>query len=163
MKRIIAFALLAFVPFAVFAAKTLKVSESIEIAAPPEKVWDKLNDFNGWNKWHPAVAKSEIVDKENNKKGAVRVLTLQDGGKIKETLLGYDAKAKNYRYNIVESPLPVQDYESSIKVKPGKSGGSLVEWSGKFKSKGDDKAATDTITGIYKSGLENLKKVVEGK
>ena len=47
---------------------------------------------------------------------------------------------------------------------------TLVTWSGRFKRKnlGDsppdaesDKAATDAITGVYQSGLENLKKLVQ--
>jgi hypothetical protein len=48
----------------------------------------------------------------------------------------------------------------------------LVTWSGRFKRKnvGDnpadnenDKAATDAITGVYQSGLDNLKKIVAAK
>jgi hypothetical protein len=66
------------------------------------------------------------------------VLTLQDGGKIRETLLAHDDKGKNLKYNIVESPLPVSDYVSTIHVKPGKNGGSRVEWSSIFKAKGAD-------------------------
>jgi mxaD protein len=49
---------------------------------------------------------------------------------------------------------------------------TLVTWSGRFKRKntGDsppdtenDKAAVDTITGVYTGGLDNLKKIVESK
>jgi mxaD protein len=56
-------------------------------------------------------------------------------------------------------------------VKPGKDGGSLVEWYGKFQRKSplanphageDDATATNTITAVYKAGLENLKKLAEG-
>ncbi len=115
--------------------------------------------------WHPAVKKTDIIEGENNKKGAVRVLTLGDGGTIKEKLLAHGDKS--LKYNIMEGVLPVSDYVSTIKVKPGKSGGSLVEWQGKFKRKAqgdnppqgqDDKTAMDTITSVYKAGLENLRR-----
>jgi mxaD protein len=173
MKRLIAFAALLFFPIVLWAArKSLRVTEAIEIAAPPDVVWAKAKDFNGLNKWHPAVKKAEIIEGENNRKGAVRVLTLGDGGTIKEKLLAHDNSGKSLKYNIMEGVLPVSDYVSTLKVKPGKSGGSLVEWSGIFKRKAkgdnppegqDDKTAVDTITSIYKAGLENLKKIAETK
>jgi hypothetical protein len=93
MKKLLAFAALFLFPVVLWAAaKSLKATETIEIAAPPDAVWAKVKDFNGLNNWHPAVKKAEIVEGENNKKGAVRVLTLGDGGTIKETLLAYDNK-----------------------------------------------------------------------
>ncbi|MDQ3195252.1 MAG: SRPBCC family protein [Burkholderiales bacterium] len=156
-------------PIVAEAAKPAKlhVGESVEIAAKPEVVWDKIKDFNGLGTWHPAVAKSEIVEGTNNKKGAVRVLTLQDGGTIKEKLLSH--RGKSFKYTILEGVLPVSDYTSKVAVKPGKNGGSTVEWSGDFKRKSadanppqgqDDATATKTMTTVYRAGLDNLKKVV---
>lgn len=136
----------------------------------PVVLWAKVKDFNGMHNWQPAVEKTDIIDGENNKKGAVRVLTLGDGATIKEKLLAHSGKS--LKYSIMEGVLPVSDYVSTIKVKSGKGSGSLVEWQGKFKRKAqadnppkgqDDKTATDTITGVYKAGPENLKKVAEKK
>ncbi|HSS46851.1 MAG TPA: SRPBCC family protein [Burkholderiales bacterium] len=171
--------LLLALPFAGVEAKTQKpaklpkltVTQTIEIKAPPNAVWSRIGDFNGMNTWHPAVAKSEILSGTNNKKGAMRLLTLQDGGTIKEKLLRYNSQGLSFKYNIIESVLPVSHYVSTIKVKPGKDGGSVVEWYGKFQRKSalayppageDDATAKNTITAIYKAGLENLKKLAEG-
>ena len=151
----------------------LTVTQTIEISAAPETVWGKIKDFNGLNTWHPAVAKSEIVSGTNNQKGAVRLLTLQDGGTIKEKLLRYNYanKSMSIKYTIIEGVLPVSHYVSVISIKPGKGGGSVVEWYGKFQRKSqlafppageDDATATNTITSVYKAGLENLKKLAEG-
>ncbi len=175
MKKLLAALLLAVplaAPVIAEAAKPgkLHVSESVAIDAKPEAVWNKIKDFNGLGTWHPAVAKSEIVSGTNNKKGAVRVLTLQDGGTIKEKLLSHGDKS--FKYTILEGVLPVSAYTSSVKVKPGKSGGSMVEWSGDFKRKSadanppegqDDATATKTMTTVYRAGLDNLKKIVESK
>ena len=60
----------------------LKVSESVEINAPAEIVWGMAGDFSNLGAFHSAVAKTEIAEGINNVKGAKRVLTLQDGGKI---------------------------------------------------------------------------------
>lgn len=148
----------------------LTVTQTIEIKASPEAVWGRIKDFNGLNTWHPAVAKSQILSGNNNQKNAVRLLTLQDGGTIKEKLLRYNNKGMSIKYTILEGVLPVSHYVSVIRVKPGKDGGSIVEWYGKFKRKsplanppaGEDNAtATNTINSVYKAGLENLKKLAE--
>jgi len=158
-------------PIAAFAgnAKTLKVVEKIEINAPANVVWAKVDDFGDMGEWHPAVKKTEIVKGKDNVKGAVRVLTLQDGGTIKEKLRSYNAKGMTFEYEILEGVLPVSSYVSSITVKGGK-GVTTVVWKGHFKRKDtsakpaagqDDDTAVKTITNVYKAGLDNLKKISE--
>jgi mxaD protein len=102
----------------------------------------------------------------------VRLLTLKGGGTIKEKLLQFDESGHRYRYAIIESVLPVSHYSSTFVVTSLGPTKTLVTWSGKFKRKNlsdtppdteNDKAATDTIEGVYKAGLDNLKKIVEAK
>lgn len=154
------------------AAPDLHVKKTITIAAPAAKVWDASKNFNGLNTWHPALASDELVSGTNNTVGAVRLLTLKGGGTIKEKLLQFDESGHRFRYAIVESVLPVSHYTSSFVVSSLGTDKTLVTWSGRFKRKnvGDapadtenDKAATDTITGVYTAGLDNLKKIVEAK
>ncbi len=150
----------------------LKVSKSVEIAASAQVVWQKVKDFDGLADWHPAVATSPIVAGANNEKGAVRLLTLQGGGTVREELVAHDAEGRSLTYTILEGVLPVSAYVSSIKVASTTAGHASVEWRGTFKRKSpsdspppgeDDEAATTTITGVYQAGLENLKKILEGK
>jgi mxaD protein len=158
--------------FSVAAAPQLQVKKSITIAAPADKVWEAAKNFNGLNTWHPALASDEIVSGTNNTVGAVRLLTLKGGGTVKEKLLAFDEAGHRYRYAIIESVLPVSHYTSSFIVTSTGNDKTLVTWSGRFKRKnlGDapadnenDKAAIDTVSGVYQSGLDNLKKIVEAK
>lgn len=151
-------------------ARALHVKESIEINASASTVWSKVSNFGDLGAWHPAVAKTEIVAGKNNEKGAERLLTLQDGGTIKERLLAYDAKKLKMRYEILEGVLPVTHYASDIVVKASGKNKATVTWSSTFMRKDmgempvagqDDEAAVKTITGVYKGGLENLKKISE--
>ena len=151
-------------------APLLHVRKTVVIDAPADKVWAAAMDFDGINTWHPAVAKDVIVEGKNNTIGAVRLLTLQDGGTIKEKLLGFDAAGHRFRYAIVEGVLPVSNYIASFTVKSVAPQKTLVAWSGRFKRKdlgptpadnANDKTAVDTIGGVYRAGLDNLKKVVE--
>jgi mxaD protein len=154
------------------AAPDLHVKKSVTIAAPADKVWAAAKNFDGLNTWHPALASDEIVSGTNNTVGAVRLLTLKGGGTIKEKLLQFDDAGHRFRYAIVEGVLPVSHYTSSLVVTSLGSSKTMVTWSGRFKRKnvGDapadnenDKAATDAISGVYQSGLDNLKKIVEAQ
>jgi len=158
--------------YSVAAAPELHVHKTIAINASADKVWNLVKDFNGLNNWHPAVAKDDIVEGTNNTVGAVRLLSLKGGGTIKEKLLGFDAAGHSFRYAIVEGVIPVSSYTSHLSVKSAGDNKSTVTWSGKFKRKnvgenpGDsenDKTAVDTITGVYQSGLDNLKKLAEAQ
>jgi len=173
MMQTIAFAALATMSFASFAAApVLKVSKETTIDAPADQVWQKIRNFDGLATWHPALASDQIVAGKNNEVGAQRLLTLKDGGTIKEKLLGFDDKGHSYKYSILEGVLPVSDYTSTISVKSAGKDKSTVTWSGNFKRKntGDnpaenenDETATKTIGSVYQGGLDNLKKMVEGK
>ena len=174
MKKTITtfFAVALALPIAAVAgdANTLNVVEKVEINAPADIIWSKVKNFGDLGAWHPAVAKTEIVGGKNNVKGAIRLLTLQDGGTIKEKLVFYNEKGMTFEYQILEGVLPVSSYVSWISVKRGKTGATIVVWKSSFKRKDtsdnppagqDDATAVKTITNVYKAGLDNLKKISE--
>ncbi len=172
MKRIAAAAVLALAStLAVSHGPTRqKVTETVTIKASPEAVWNKVKDFNALPSWHPAVAASTATD--GSKVGSVRTLTLKGGGELVETLEGYDDAARKFSYRMKDGgALPVTNYTSTLQVKPGDAPNtSLVEWRGAFyraypnndpPPDKNDEAAVKAITGVYQSGLANLKKIME--
>ena len=146
-----------------------KVVESIEINAPADKVWAVVGKFGDMS-WHPAMAKTEAT---GNEVGATRVLTTTAGGKISEKLTKLNAEGKTFSYEITDvdvKVVPVTNYSSTITV-TGTGDKSTVEWKGAFyrgyvnndpPPELSDEAAVNAITGIYKDGLANLKKKLEG-
>ena len=149
--------------------KTLKVTKSVNVAAPVDKTWDAIKNFDSLNKWHPGFSADVIQKGENNKVGAVRKLTVKDGPSFTEELLAFDDAKHTYKYRIIESPLPLRDYVSHITVTPGPNGGSHVTWVGTFKRKStsdtppegeNDEAALKLINSVYQGGLDNLKETL---
>jgi hypothetical protein len=174
-RSIVALTLIALAaPWAVLAEapKTLHVVETVEIKAPVSKVWETIKNFDSLNTWHPAFAKDEIIKGKNNKPGAVRQLTVKDGPTFTEELLGFTPSAHSYRYKIIDpSPLPMHGYLSTISVAAGADGVTVVTWKGRFKRKNvsdnppdaeSDAGVTKFVTGVYRGGLDNLKKMIEG-
>ena len=134
-------------------ALALEVTKSVDIAASPETVWKTIGGFCGIGDWHPVIEKCAL-----SKKGGkdVRTLSLKGGGTIVEEEESRNDKKMDYTYTILEGPLPVTDYHSTIMV--AKAGnGSKVTWSGNFKAKGapDDKAK-EAIAGVYEAGLKGI-------
>ncbi len=146
-----------------------KVTETITIKAPADRTWEVVGDFNGLPKWHPAVESSTAT--QGSSQGSVRTLKLKGGGELIETLESINAAEKKFSYRLKDGgALPVSNYTSTLSVKPTADGGSTVEWRGAFYRKytnndpppdQNDEAAVKAITGVYTSGLANLKKVLE--
>lgn len=135
-------------------AFALNVKKSVDVGAAPAAAWKAIGDFCGIGNWHPAVTKCEISKKNG---ATLRTLTLKDGGKIIEKQGTFNNRRMSYSYSIVESPLPVANYQSTISVAKHGSGATIT-WVGKFKAKGaDDAAATNVISGVYDAGLNSLK------
>ena len=173
MMRKIAIAALLTLPTLALAdaPKVLTVTKTVEIKADADKVWAALKDFDSLNKWHPGFAKDVLVKGKNNVRGTVRELTIKDGPSFTEELLAFNDKAHSYTYRIVESPLPITGYKSTLVVKAGKDGVTKVIWTGSFKRKNasdtppegeSDAGVTKLIEGVYDGGLANAKKMLEG-
>ena len=139
-------------------ALALEASKSVDIKAPPAKVWAAIGDFCGISQWHPAIAAcTPSMDGQKH----LRTLDLKGGGQIVERQVSRREKKMEYTYAIVSGPLPVAHYRSTIKVTPS-ADGSTVTWSGTFSAKGaDDAKATAAIQGIYDSGLDALATKVQ--
>ncbi|KQT07449.1 hypothetical protein ASG40_14045 [Methylobacterium sp. Leaf399] len=146
-----------------------KVSDSIEIAAPADKVWAVVGEFQDAS-WIPVVEKTE--GKGGNDAKATRVLTLKGGATVEEELNKRDADKKSLSYRITKvdvKTLPVNDYSSTIEVE-GDGAKTKVTWKGAFyrgymnndpPADLNDEASKKAVLGLYKAGLENLKTKVE--
>ena len=133
------------------ASGALGVTREVEVDAPPATVWKLIGNFNHLDVWHPAVASS-------TQKGQVRTLVLAGGGgSIVEKQTAHSDNDMNYSYVIQSGPLPVQNYQSTLSVKPAGAGKSTVAWTGRFDAKGapDDKAK-EAIQGVYDAGLARV-------
>ncbi len=137
-----------------------KISMTTDLDVSADEVWKLIGGFNALPDWHPAVEKSELEEE-----GQARKLTLAGGGTIIERLEKIDDDARTYSYTITDRPLPLANYVATIKVTgegPGNEGGCKVEWSSEFEPVGGENEAMDIVQDIYKTGLDNLKKMFGG-
>ncbi len=134
-----------------------KVSMNTKLNVSADEAWRMIGGFNALPDWHPSVDKSELTEE-----GQTRTLSLAaGGGTIVEKLEKMDDGSRTYSYSIVDSPLPVANYRSTLKV-TGEGDDCTIEWTSEFDPVGAENEAADVIRGIYQAGFDNLKKMFGG-
>jgi hypothetical protein len=145
------------------AANAAEVTETVDTTASPKTVWKLIGKFDDIVNWLPGVASSP-ADK-GSKIGSVRTITLKAPGDptVVETLTAHKGHSYSYKIDTVDPKvLPVTGYTSTITVTKTPTG-STVSWHGDFSPAGgaDDAAAEKAVSGLYRSGLDNIKTLVE--
>ncbi|MGI9499056.1 MAG: SRPBCC family protein [Geminicoccaceae bacterium] len=139
-------------------ALAVDLSESVDVASSPGDVWAAIADFCSISTWHPVIAECEQFEQDGK---TMRTLKTGDGGELLEELKTMDEGAMSFSYAIIESPLPIADYVSTVAVAE-KGDGATVTWSSNFSANGvSDEEAFELMTGIYRAGLDELKGQLE--
>jgi hypothetical protein len=115
-------------------ATLAKVYTSSTLDAPAGQVWAVIRDFNALPAWTPFVAESRIEQNQpSDKVGCIRNFKLKDGGRIRERLLALSDYDLSCTYSILESPMGVENYVSTLKLTPITDGDRcFAEWSAEF-------------------------------
>ncbi len=139
-----------------------RVFTSAVISAPAKDVWDRIRDFNGLPKWHPAIRDSRIEDAlPSDKVGCIRNFNLHNGDNIREQLLGLSDYDMFVSYSILESGMALTDYVATIRLTPITDGDKcFAEWSAEFDCAPDDESDLVSHIGgaVFQGGFNSLKR-----
>ena len=143
------------------------VRRSTIIDAPIAAVWEVLRDFNGHDRWHPAVARSALEGgKRTDQIGAVRNFVLGSGEHLREQLLALSDKDHSFRYAIAESEIPLTNYTAEVALKPVTDGDrTFWSWSSRFDTpRGREQELEQLVAeGVYEAGFEAIRSRVESR
>ena len=144
----------------------VKVYISSVIDAPAGRVWAHIRDFNGLPSWVPVVADSRIEGGvPADKVVCILNFNLKDGGNLREQLLALSDYDYSFTYNILVSPMGVQNYVATLKLTPITDGDrTFAEWTAEFDCEaGREQELTDEIgNDVFQSAFDNLKKQLGG-
>lgn len=139
----------------------VKVIRSTIIPAPIEAVWEVLRDFNGHDRWHPAVATSQIErGRDSDRVGCVRRFTLQDGSELREQLLTLSDAETSYAYCLLDTPIPLFNYVSHVRLIPVTDGDhTFWHWESRFDTPQGRSAELAGMVGtdIYEAGFVAIR------
>ena len=139
----------------------IRIYVSSVIDASADSVWSRIRDFNALPLWHPAIADSRIENNEpSDKVGCIRHFHTRDGGMIRERLLALSDFDYSCVYEILESPMGVDNYVATLKLSPITDGNRcFAEGSAEFDcAEGRERELTDAIgNGVFQGGFNALK------
>ncbi len=143
-----------------------RVYTSTVIAAPADRVWSVVRDFNALPAWTDFVVDSRIEEGlPSDKIGCVRAFRLEDGGFIREKLLALSDFDYSCSYAILESPMGVENYIATLRLIPVTDGGqTFAEWSAEFDCapEREDELVEQIGTNVFLGGLTSLKSRLGG-
>lgn len=128
-----------------------------EIKAPVDDVWKVVSDFGGF-----IEAQGLPVETEGQGVGMLRKITF-GSAVIVERLESLDDESHSTSYSIVEGPLPVTGYLSTIRLTPAAEA-TRIDWSSTFEPAAgmSDADANQIIEGVYRGGIEGLQRHFAG-
>lgn len=132
-----------------------QVNLSAKILYPPEDLWFEIGGFQSVTKWHPHLRRLEGHGEEP---GSVRKVEAGAGHAQKERLLERDSPHRLYRYELVETDLPVRNYVGEFQILADGRGASTVRWTADFEViEGDEASAVRQVRDFFEEGLEALR------
>lgn len=142
-----------------------RVYVSDVIDATRDDVWAVLRDFSAMDEWHPLIAEMHMEEGQPaDQVGAVRAFTLTDGGRLRERLLSLSDYDYHFRYDILESPLPWEDYVAECRLLPITAGNrTFIEWSTEFVCAQDKESELVQLVSqeVFVAAFEALKLKLE--
>jgi hypothetical protein len=139
-----------------------RVLKSTIVAAPIEAVWDVLRDFNGHERWHPAVTDSQIErGYPFDKVGCVRRFHLADGSELREQLLTLSDLETCFSYCLLETPVPLFNYVAHVRLIPvTDTDRTFWQWESRFDTRAGEAEHMTKLVGeeIYEAGFTAVRK-----
>jgi uncharacterized protein YndB with AHSA1/START domain len=134
-----------------------KVSLSVQLPAPAERVWQLIGGFQSLPEWFSGIT-SSVAEQG----GRIRRLRVPDGAVIVERLESFSEKDKRYDYSILEGPAPVTNYRSTLRVTAVEAVGdaeeaSVVHWSSEFEvATALEAEINQAFRAIYQAAFDEL-------
>jgi hypothetical protein len=120
----------------------------------PQSLWGIIGAPGSLADWHPAIAQS-LMD------GDRRTLTLADGAVFLEDVTNHSDDEMTYSYAVVESPVPVTGFTSTLSVQAD-GAGARATWAGDFEVVGATPTEIEEmVRGLYEAGLSAVADTLE--
>ena len=142
-----------------------RIVKSTIIDQPVDRVWAVLRDFNGFDRWHPALAESAVErGAPSDKVGCVRRVRLKDGSELREQLLALSDLEQTFSYCLLDTPIPLFNYVAHVRLLPVTDGNrSFWHWESRFTTPPGREQELARLVGdeVYTNGIEAVRRLPE--
>ncbi len=83
---------------------------------------------------------------------------MKSGGHFRERLMTLADREYMFTYAILESPLPMTDYVSTVRLRPVTDTETYAHWTSGFNCAPDvERELTKIVLGVYQGGFDSLR------
>ena len=124
------------------------------ISASADQTWTAISNIDGLDRWFPIIANCSVF---GTGEGAIRTMTMVDGGKVTDRIDLIDDQERMLCYNRIESPFPVQSYLGTVKINRVNEAKAELSWTVEIDVQEDERdamielvhrALTDGVNGL---------------
>ena len=134
-----------------------RVIKSTIVGVPVDRLWSVIRDFNGFDRWHPAIGESAIEGRQPaDKVGCVRRLKLADGAELREQLLTLSDLEQTMSYCLLDTPIPLFNYVAHVRLWPVTDGDrAFWQWEARFTTRPGEEQDMIMLVGeqIFQAGF----------
>jgi uncharacterized protein YndB with AHSA1/START domain len=139
----------------------IEVYRSSVIAAPVQRVWALVRDFNAMPAWNATIRSSVIENGPADRIGCRRVLTFDDGSVWIHELTQLSDPDMTIAYTIVGIPpgtnVPMRNYRAAIHLEPVIDGDQcFITWRATLETDQEDAVRARAQT-VFQAGFDGLK------
>jgi hypothetical protein len=138
------------------------VVRSTILDAPTGAVWNVLRDFNGFDRWLPAIA-STAMERAHpaDRIGCVRRVKLRDGAELREQLLALSDLEQTMSYGLLDTPIRLFNYVAHVRLLPVTDGDrTFWHWEARFTTRPEDRAGLTRMVAedIFQAGFDAVRR-----
>jgi hypothetical protein len=140
----------------------IEVFRSSVIAAPAQRVWALVRDFNAMPEWNATIRSSVIENGPADRIGCRRILTFDDGSVWVHALTELSDAEMTIGYAIVGTPpgtrMPMRDYRAVIRLEPVVDGDQcFIAWRATLETD-EEEAVRTRAQAVFQAGFDGLKR-----
>ncbi len=127
-----------------------------KLIVPADVVWAAIRKIGGLDVWFPIIETCRV---DGDGVGALRYMTLSDGGEIKDTIEKIDDTNMRLVYLRPISPFPVTYYKGTVEVFKSYDGLGIVVWTIDFESTPENSlSVAELVKGAISDGIDGMEK-----
>jgi hypothetical protein len=140
----------------------IEVFRSSVIAAPAQRVWALVRDFNAMPAWNATIRSSVIENRPADRIGSRRILTYEDGSVWIHALTELSDAGMTIGYAIVATPpgtkIPMRNYRAVIRLEPVIDGDQcFIAWRATLETD-QEEAVRARAQAVFQAGFDGLKR-----
>jgi len=131
------------------------------IAAPSCEVWAAIKSIGGLDRWFPVIRSCHV---EGGGVGAIRILTLTDGGEMRDRIVEIADAEGRLRYERYQSPFPVKSCAGTVEVRAAGHQRSELSWKVTIDVDPDKRDVTVSFVETASAdGIDGLERELRGQ